>query len=69
MSKNIESKIGSTIYRRIQDVQMSDVERQRAMIALYDAHLLVDGLAWLSATIERGVERLFAKPVKPALKH
>ena len=66
MNVNIESKIGSTIVSRINEVQMPEVERQRALTALYDAHLFVDGLALIVKKIEQMVGRLFLKPV---LKH
>jgi hypothetical protein len=66
MKGNIESKIGSTIVSRINEVQMSELERQRALTALYDAHLFVDGVALIVKKIEQFVGRLF---LKPALKH
>ena len=65
MSKAIESKIGSTIYARINAVHMSEAERQRALNALYDADLLVDTFSWVLNKIERLGGRLF---LKPALK-
>jgi hypothetical protein len=63
MNSNIESKIGSTIISRINEVQMSEIERQRALSALYDAHLFVDGVALITKKIEQVVGRLFLKPV------
>jgi hypothetical protein len=66
MSKAIENKIGSTIYRRINAVQMPQVERQRALNALYEADLFVEAFVRAAKKIERFAERLF---LKPALKH
>jgi hypothetical protein len=66
MNSRIESKLGSTIISRINEVQMPEMERQRALSALYDAHLFVDGVAGIVKKIEQMVGRLFLKPV---LKH
>ena len=66
MRNNVENKIGSTIVARINAVQMSDAERQRALNALRDADLLVDAFMWMVKKIERTGARLF---LKPALKH
>ena len=66
MSKAIESKIGSTIYTRINAVQMPQVERQRALNALYGADLFVEAFIRAAKKIEQLAERLF---LKPALKH
>ena len=66
MSKAIETKIGSTIYKRINAVQMPQVERQRALNALYEADLFVEAFIWAAKKIERLAECLF---LKPALKH
>ena len=63
MSKEIESKIGSTIYNRINAVQMPEVERQRALNALYEADLFVEGVFRVVKKIEQLAERLFLKPV------
>jgi hypothetical protein len=66
MSKAIQSKIGSTIYNRINAVQMPEVDRQRALHALYEADLFVEAFVRAARKIERLTERLF---LKPALKH
>ena len=66
MSKAIENKIGSTIYKRINTVQMPQVERQRALNALYEADLFVEAFVRTAKKIEQLAERLF---LKPALKH
>ena len=65
MSKEIESKVGSTIYARINEVKLTESERQRALNAMYDADLLVDGFVWVAKKIEQLRGRLF---LKPALK-
>jgi len=66
MSTKYEAKIGSAIYTRIQSLHISEVKRKRALDALYEANLLVDGLVWVAKKIERIGGRLF---LKPALKH
>ena len=66
MRNDVEDKIGSTIVARINAVQMSDAERQRALNALRDADLVVDGFMWMMKKIEQTGARLF---LKPALKH
>jgi len=66
MSKEIESKIGSAIYKRINAVQMPQVERQRALNALYEADMFVEAFIRAAKKIEQLAERLF---LKPALKH
>ena len=68
MRTDIESKIGSTIYNRIQAVRMPQADRQRALSTLADAELVVDGFVWVAKKIERFGARLFLKPVA-ALKH
>lgn len=66
MRNEVEDKLGSTIVARINAVQMSDADRQRALNALRDAYLIVDGFMWLKNKVERTGARLF---LKPALKH
>jgi len=66
MINDFEDKIGSTIVARINAVQMSDADRRRALNALRDADMIVDGLTWVARKIERAGARLF---LKPALKH
>ena len=66
MSKDYEGKIGSTIYTRIQALNMPEADRQRALSALYDANLYVDGIVWAAKKIEQLGARLF---LRPALKH
>ena len=66
MSREIESKIGSTIYTRIQTIKMSETQRQKALNALYEADLIVDGLIWVAKKIEQLGDRSF---LKPSLKH
>ena len=66
MSREIESKIGSTIYTRIQTIKMSETQRQKALNALYEADLVVDGLIWVAKKIEQLGDRSF---LKPSLKH
>ena len=62
----IERKIGSTLYARLNAVNMSEAERQHALAALHDAHRFVEGITWVAKKIEQLRERLF---LKPSLKH
>lgn len=66
MGNGIEDKIGSTICARLNAVNMPEVERQKALAALHDAHMFVDGVLWVAKKIEQLRERLF---LRPALKH
>ena len=66
MSRDIERKLGSTIYARINEVQMPAAERDRALNALHQAELLVDAFVAIAKKVEQLRERLF---LKPALKH
>jgi hypothetical protein len=66
MSKDIEVKIGSTIYEKIQTSRMSERERQIALNAMRNADLFVDAIVWIVKKIERLGGRLF---LKPGLKH
>ncbi|MGE5522280.1 MAG: hypothetical protein ACM3SS_01090 [Rhodospirillaceae bacterium] len=66
MSKELELKIGSTIYGKIQAARMSERERQLALHAMRNADVAVDAIVWLVKKIEHLGERLF---LKPSLKH
>jgi hypothetical protein len=66
MSRHIEDKLGSTIYARINELHMTEAQRNRAVHALYEANLLVDGIVWVAKKIEQWRGRLF---LKPALKN
>ena len=65
MNKEIESKLGSTIYARINAVKMTESERLQALHALHNADLLVHAFTWVATKIEQAGSRLF---LKPALK-
>jgi hypothetical protein len=67
MRKDIERKLGSIVYERIQAVKMSDTDREKTFRALYDADLAVDAFVWVAKKIEQLGERLFLK--QPSLKH
>lgn len=66
MSNEIEVKIGSTVYERIDAVRMSDSERQVAINAMRNADAIVDAVLWVTHKIEQLGARLF---LKPGLKH
>ena len=62
MNTELEIKIGSTVYDRINTARMSDAERQVAINAMHDAELLVDAFVWASKKIEQLGAFLFLKP-------
>ena len=62
MNKEIESKLGSTIYARMNAVRMTESERLQAVHALRNADLLVNAFTWLAQKIEQTGSRLFLKP-------
>ena len=62
MSKEIQSKVGSTIYAGIDSLPITEAQRQKALNAMYDADLLVDGVIWVAKKIEHIGARLFLKP-------
>ena len=66
MSKEIQSKLGSTIYDRIGAIKMTPLERYRALDAMQNADLLVDGFVWMVKKIEHLGRFSF---LKPQLKH
>ena len=65
MSKVKQTIGGSGIYRRIQEVQMSEVERHTALRALHSAEAMVDLLLWAKEKLA-AVGAYF---LKPSLKH
>jgi hypothetical protein len=68
MNETVKSKIGSTIYERINSVRMSDAERVVALNAMRDAELIVDAITWIGRKFEQ-LGGLFTKPgLKPSLK-
>ena len=67
MSREIQSKLGSTIYDRINGIKMTPADRYRAMDAMYNADLLVDGFVWVVKKIEQ--LRSFSFQRQPQLKH
>ena len=66
MSKDIQSKLGSTIYDRIKSIKMTPSDRYRALDAMHNADLLVDGFVWVVKKIEHLGRFSF---LKPQLKH
>lgn len=62
MSKQLELKIGSTVYGKIQAARMSERERQQAISAMQNAESIVDTLMWIVRKIERLGDRMFLKP-------
>jgi hypothetical protein len=66
MRNELEIKIGSTVYDKINTVRMSDSERQIAINAMRDAEAIADLVIWVARKIEQLGARLF---LKPGLKH
>jgi hypothetical protein len=65
MSKVKQTNIGSGIYRRIREAQMSEIERDAALRALRNAEAMVDLLFWVREKLS-AVGAFF---LKPSLKH
>ena len=63
VNKDMEIKLSSTIYSRINAMRLSESDRQTAINALRDADLLVDGFVWVAKKVEQIGERLFLKPL------
>lgn len=66
MNRDMEIRIGSTIYRKISAARMSDAERQTALNAMRTADLIVDAGVWIVKKIEQFGDRWF---LRPSLKH
>lgn len=69
MKQDMEVKIGSVVYERINAANMSQVERQVAINAMRDAEFAVDAILWVTRKIERASAYLFRLFLKPGLKH
>ena len=65
MSKVKQMNTGSGIYRRIQEVQMSEIERHTALRAMRQAEAMVELLFWAKEKLT-AVGTYF---LKPSLKH
>ena len=65
MSKVKQTNIGSDVYRRIQEAQMSDIERYAALRALRNAEAMVDFLVWVKSKVTAAGTYF----LKPSLKH
>ena len=65
MSKVNQTNVGSDIYRRIQEVQMTQVERETALRAIRSAEAMADLVVW----VKNKVTSLGAYFLKPSLKH
>lgn len=61
MRNEIDVKIGSTIYERINAACLSETERRAALIAMRDAETIADAIVWVTRKIEQLSERLFLK--------
>ena len=61
MRNEMDVKIGSTIYERINAARLSETERRAALIAMRDAEMIADAIVWVTRKIEQLSERLFLK--------
>jgi len=66
MSKDLELKLGSTIYGKIMAARMSEHERQTALHAMQTADVIVAGIMAVKHAVEHFGSRLF---YKPSLRH
>jgi len=65
MSKQMEIKIGSTIYDKINMAGLSDLDRQEALGAMQTAEYVADALIWVKHAFDGTVARVFLKPSLP----
>ena len=65
MRKSNERVLDSGIYARIREVQMSETDRQNAIVALRQAERMVDAYLWVKEKLAI-VGNVF---LKPSLKH
>ena len=65
MSKVKQMNTGSGIYRRIQEAQMSEIERHTALRAMRQAEAIVDFVVW----VKNKVAAVGTYFLKPSLKH
>jgi hypothetical protein len=61
MRNDMDVKMGSTIYERINASRLSDSERRAALQAMADAELIADAIVWVTRKIEQLGARLFLK--------
>lgn len=66
MNSKVESKIGSTIYERIEAMNMTPAEREVAINAMHNAEMIVDATAWVMRKVEQLGALLF---LRPSVKH
>jgi len=69
MSKQLESKIGSTIYDKINTAYLSDLDRREALGAMQTAEYVADALMWVKHTFDETVARVLRVFLKPSLPH
>jgi len=64
MNEDMKIQLGSTLYDRINRMQMPETERQAALDAMRNARILVDAFLWVARSVERlGEFRLFKPSV------
>lgn len=66
MEKTMKSKESSLLYRKIDALGLSALDRAEAMAALEASNLIVDMLAWVAGKFEGATAALAPKPT---LKH
>ena len=57
--------VNCVINRQLAEIKLSDLDRQRAMYALRDAHVIVDALIW----VKERIASLGTMLLKPGFKH
>jgi hypothetical protein len=67
MNRLNESYSNTDLYARIQQVRMSESERQVALSSIRNAESIVDGCAWAVNGVRGLIARVFEKPA--GLKH
>ena len=65
MRNNTERPLDSGIYARLNEVRISNVDRQNAVVALRQAERLANAYLWVTEILA-GVGHIF---LKPSLKH
>jgi hypothetical protein len=65
MSKVKQTNMGSDVYRRIQEAQMSDTDRHTALRAMRQAEAMVDFVVWVKSKVTAAGTYF----LKPSLKH
>jgi hypothetical protein len=69
MRDTMEMKFGSTLYEKIDASRMTESERREALIAMQNAEMIVDAVAWIAKKIEQAAAFLSRLFLRPSPKH